>query len=210
MVIRLQQVAENGVIEAAQLNRDGTAEAPAYQPIPADDARIQGKLVAVIRPAQACRAGHRSEPPAVCVMTAGMDRSPRRLTITLEPQHAERLARLARCASVPKSTLAGLMLSKALDEADPDAGSITATLDAIGAPTSARWTAWSRPATARPADSMTSDCAVVAPGRLCPGAGGQNLRRRTIEKRLPVTVRWVIRENRRAAAGIVRPAACWQ
>jgi repressor LexA len=71
VVIRQQQVAENGEIVAAQLDRDSTAEAtvktlqrvdghvwlmpanPAYQPIPADNARILGKLVAVIRPAQA-------------------------------------------------------------------------------------------------------------------------------------------------------------
>jgi repressor LexA len=71
VVIRQQQMAEHGEIVAAQLDRDGTAEAtvktlqrvdghvwlmpanPAYQPIPADDARILGKVVAVIRPAQA-------------------------------------------------------------------------------------------------------------------------------------------------------------
>jgi hypothetical protein len=64
-------------------------------------------------------------------MPAGVDRSPRWLDITLEPEHAERLARLARLASVPESTLAGLMLSKAIDEADPDATGITAILDAI-------------------------------------------------------------------------------
>jgi repressor LexA len=71
VVIRQQPGAENGQIVAAQLNRDGTAEAtvktlqrvdghvwlmpanPAYQPIPGDDAKILGKMVAVIRPAQA-------------------------------------------------------------------------------------------------------------------------------------------------------------
>jgi repressor LexA len=73
VVVRQQQVAENGEIVAAQLDRTGTAEAtvktlqlqrldghvwlkphnPAYQPIPADDATILGKVVAVVRPAQA-------------------------------------------------------------------------------------------------------------------------------------------------------------
>ena len=69
VVVRRQQVAENGEIVAAQLDRSGTAEAtvktlqrldghvwlmphnPAYQPIPADDATILGKVVAVVRPA---------------------------------------------------------------------------------------------------------------------------------------------------------------
>ncbi|MCW2930388.1 MAG: transcriptional repressor, LexA family [Actinomycetia bacterium] len=69
VVIRQQPTAENGEIVAAQLDRSGTAEAtiktlrrvgshtwliphnPAYQPIPADDAIILGKKVAVMRPA---------------------------------------------------------------------------------------------------------------------------------------------------------------
>jgi repressor LexA len=69
VVVRQQPVAENGEIVAAQLDRAGTAEAtvktlqrlgghawlmphnPHYQPIPADDATILGKVVAVVRPA---------------------------------------------------------------------------------------------------------------------------------------------------------------
>lgn len=75
VVVRQQSVAENGEIVAAQLDRDGTAEAtvktlqrldshvwlmpnnPAFQPIPADGAIILGRVVAVVRPAQA---GHAS------------------------------------------------------------------------------------------------------------------------------------------------------
>jgi repressor LexA len=71
VVVRQQNVAENGEIVAAQLDRAGTCEAtvktlqrldghvwlmphnPAYQPIPADDATILGKVVAVVRPASA-------------------------------------------------------------------------------------------------------------------------------------------------------------
>jgi repressor LexA len=67
VVIRQQPVAENGEIVAAQLGGTGTAEAtvktlqrrdghawlmphnPAYQPIPADDATILGKVVTVVR-----------------------------------------------------------------------------------------------------------------------------------------------------------------
>lgn len=71
VVVRRQNVAENGEIVAAQVDREGTCEAtvkalqqsgghtwlmphnPAYQPIPADDATILGKVVAVVRPASA-------------------------------------------------------------------------------------------------------------------------------------------------------------
>jgi repressor LexA len=69
VVVRQQPAAENGEIVAAQLDRDGTAEAtvktlqrldghtwlmphnPNYQPIPGDDATILGKVAAVVRPA---------------------------------------------------------------------------------------------------------------------------------------------------------------
>jgi repressor LexA len=69
VVVRQQPVAENGEIVAAQLGGAATAEAtvktwqrldghawlmphhPDYQPIPADDATILGKVVAVVRPA---------------------------------------------------------------------------------------------------------------------------------------------------------------
>jgi len=71
VVVRQQKAAENGEIVAALLDRAGTCEAtvktlqrlgghtwlmphnPAYQPIPADDAIILGKVVAVVRPALA-------------------------------------------------------------------------------------------------------------------------------------------------------------
>lgn len=76
VVVRQQPVAENGEIVAAQFGGAGTAEAtvktlqrldghawlmpanPDYQPIPADDATILGKVVAVVRPA-----GERSSRP---------------------------------------------------------------------------------------------------------------------------------------------------
>jgi repressor LexA len=69
VVVRHQPAAENREIVAAQLDGTATAEAtvktlrqvdgrmwllpanPAYQPIPADDAIILGKVVAVVRPA---------------------------------------------------------------------------------------------------------------------------------------------------------------
>jgi repressor LexA len=73
VVIRRQPTAENDEIVAAQLDRSGTAGAtvkalrrvdghtwliphnPAYQPIPADDAMILGKVVAVMRPVELAR-----------------------------------------------------------------------------------------------------------------------------------------------------------
>jgi repressor LexA len=76
VVVRQQPVAENGEIVAAQLDRmvteatvktlrrvDGRVwlmpHNPAYQPIPADDAAILGKVVAVVRPAQSRPGRHR-------------------------------------------------------------------------------------------------------------------------------------------------------
>jgi repressor LexA len=77
VVVRQQRVAENGEIVAAQLDGTATAEAtvkklqrvdghvwlmpanPEYQPIPADAATILGKVVAVVRPAQARPSRHR-------------------------------------------------------------------------------------------------------------------------------------------------------
>jgi repressor LexA len=71
VVVRQQPAAENGEIVAAQLDGTATDEAtvktlhwagghawlmphiPAYQPIPADDAVILGKVVAVVRPVRA-------------------------------------------------------------------------------------------------------------------------------------------------------------
>lgn len=64
-------------------------------------------------------------------MPGGMDPSAHGLNITLEPEHAARLARLARLTGVPESTLARMMLSRAIEEADPDAGSIVAILEGI-------------------------------------------------------------------------------
>ncbi|MGH3300019.1 MAG: transcriptional repressor LexA [Trebonia sp.] len=69
VVVRQQPAAENGEIVAAQLDGTATDEAtvktlhragghawlmphnPAYRPVPADDATILGKVVAVVRPA---------------------------------------------------------------------------------------------------------------------------------------------------------------
>jgi hypothetical protein len=59
------------------------------------------------------------------------DRSVHRPNITLKPEHATRLAHLARLTGLTESTLAELMLPQAIEEADPDARSIVAILDGI-------------------------------------------------------------------------------
>lgn len=60
-----------------------------------------------------------------------MDRSAQRLNVTLDSEHAARLARLAERMHVQEGTLARSLLSTAIEEADPDARSITALLDGI-------------------------------------------------------------------------------
>lgn len=54
-----------------------------------------------------------------------------RLNVTLDAEHAARLARLAERTHVQEGTLARSLLSSAIDDADPDARNITAILDGI-------------------------------------------------------------------------------
>lgn len=54
-----------------------------------------------------------------------------RLNVTLDSEHAARLARLAERTHVQEGTLARSLLSVALDEADPDARNVTSMLDGI-------------------------------------------------------------------------------
>ncbi len=56
---------------------------------------------------------------------------PTRLNVTLDPEHAARLARLAERMHVQEGTLARSLLSTAIEEADPDARNVTALLDGI-------------------------------------------------------------------------------
>ncbi|HET7446063.1 MAG TPA: hypothetical protein VFJ57_15555 [Solirubrobacterales bacterium] len=55
---------------------------------------------------------------------------PRRINVTLDEEHAAKLARLARRTHVQEGTLARSLLSTALDNADPDAAALTEILDA--------------------------------------------------------------------------------
>ena len=54
-----------------------------------------------------------------------------RLNVTLTTEHGEKLARIARRTHVREGTLASSLLSRAIDEADPDTDDIVALLDRI-------------------------------------------------------------------------------
>ena len=54
-----------------------------------------------------------------------------RLNVLLDDEHAAKLYGLADRTYVNAGTLARSLLSTALDQADPDSGSVTALLDAI-------------------------------------------------------------------------------
>ena len=60
-----------------------------------------------------------------------MERPVHRLNVTLDPEHAARLARLAERTHVQEGTLARSLLSAAIEEADPDARNIVVVLDGI-------------------------------------------------------------------------------
>ncbi len=60
-----------------------------------------------------------------------MERATQRLNVTLDPEHAARLALLAERTHVQEGTLARSLLSMAIEEADPDARNIAAMLDGI-------------------------------------------------------------------------------
>lgn len=55
----------------------------------------------------------------------------KRINLTLDDEHAHKLALLASRSHVQEGTLARSLLSTALDDADPDAARITEILNAI-------------------------------------------------------------------------------
>lgn len=54
-----------------------------------------------------------------------------RLNVTLDDEHAAKLARLARRVHVNEGTLARSLLSSAIDDIDPDADAVVRVLDGI-------------------------------------------------------------------------------
>lgn len=65
------------------------------------------------------------------VYTGPVAASAKRINVTLDDEHAGKLARLAERTHVQEGTLARSLLATALDDADPDAARITEILDAI-------------------------------------------------------------------------------
>lgn len=59
-----------------------------------------------------------------------MAASAKRINVTLDDEHATKLAKLAQRTHVQEGTLARSLLSTALDDAEPDAARITEILDA--------------------------------------------------------------------------------
>jgi hypothetical protein len=57
--------------------------------------------------------------------------SSQRLNITLDEEHAAKLARLASRVHVHQGTLARSLLASAIEDADPDPESVVAVLDGI-------------------------------------------------------------------------------
>jgi hypothetical protein len=60
-----------------------------------------------------------------------MSEAPSRLNVTLDQEHAAKLARLAEGAHVQEGTLARSLLSQAIDDSDADARTIVELLDGI-------------------------------------------------------------------------------
>ena len=58
-------------------------------------------------------------------------RSSTRLNVTLDPDHAEKLTRMAEQAYTQEGTLARSLLARAIDEADLDGGTMVELLNGI-------------------------------------------------------------------------------
>lgn len=64
-------------------------------------------------------------------MLSGMARPANRVNVALDEEHATKLRRLAERTHTNPGTIARSLLMTALDEADPDARTVAALLDAI-------------------------------------------------------------------------------
>lgn len=60
-----------------------------------------------------------------------MNMAAQRLNITLDDEHAGKLARLAARVHVNEGTLARSLLASAIDDADPEADTVVSVLDGI-------------------------------------------------------------------------------
>jgi predicted transcriptional regulator len=64
-------------------------------------------------------------------MLGAMPRISNRVNVVLDDEHSTKLRRLAERTHTNPGTIARSLLATALDDADPDARSVTALLDAI-------------------------------------------------------------------------------
>lgn len=67
----------------------------------------------------------------MCTMVTMAQRATHRLNVTLDGEHAAKLAQLAERTHVQEGTLARSLLSQALDEAGADARNVARLLDVI-------------------------------------------------------------------------------
>ncbi len=66
-----------------------------------------------------------------CYRDLDMARGSNRLNVTLDEEYAAKLTRLAERTQVQEGTLARSLLSRAIDEADVDAGNVVQILEGI-------------------------------------------------------------------------------
>jgi hypothetical protein len=66
-----------------------------------------------------------------CYRGVDMARGGNRLNVTLDEEYAAKLTRLAERTQVQEGTLARSLLSRAIDDADVDAGNVVQILDGI-------------------------------------------------------------------------------
>lgn len=73
----------------------------------------------------------RATAPEPAARLLGVEAAARHIRVPLDSKHSEKLARMAERGQAQEGALAQVLLANALDQADPDAGQITAILDAI-------------------------------------------------------------------------------
>lgn len=92
---------------------------------PGHESALMGSILPAAERGQAC----------FCWSTGNtlvhMERRGCRLIVTLDPEHAERLAQFAARTDVQEGAIAVSLLSAAIDEVDPYGDNITAVLDGI-------------------------------------------------------------------------------
>ncbi len=79
-----------------------------------------------------CSSDHYTARVGACTLSEQMDAGGHRLNITLDAEHAAKLASLAERTHVQEGTLARSLLTIALDDADPEPRNLVSLLDGLG------------------------------------------------------------------------------